>query len=180
VKLRWVFAAVGLLALLAGTALWLGSRSETPGTSAGGPSPPALLAAGFVDTQGRTQSLGQFQGKILVVNFWATWCAPCREEMPAFVRLQARWGPRGVQFIGLSGEEAAPVERFGKELGINYPLWIGGDAVGELSKRLGNRLGVLPHTVLIDSQGRVLESRVGPYSESLMEQRLEAAIGNLR
>ena len=171
---RWVFAAVGLLALLAGVATWLGSRAPAPPVSAAQVTPSALFAADFADTQGRTQSLGQFQGKVLVVNFWATWCAPCREEMPAFMRLQTRWASRGVQFVGLSNEDAARVDRFAKDFGINYPLWVGGDAVGELSRRLGNRLGVLPHTVLLDSQGRMLESRVGPYSEALLEERLKA------
>jgi thiol-disulfide isomerase/thioredoxin len=134
--------------------------------------PAALFSAGFSDTQGAARTLGQFQGKVLVVNFWATWCGPCREEMPAFKRLQERWGARNVQFVGLANEDPRRVERFGQELGINYPLWVGGDQVGELSRRLGNRLGVLPHTVIIDPRGSVLETRVGPYTEDLLEQRL--------
>jgi hypothetical protein len=83
-----------------------------------------------------------------------------------------------VQFVGLSNEEPGKVERFGRELGINYPLWVGGDGVGELSRRFGNRLGLLPHTVLLDGQGRVLESRVGPYSEEMLEARLRALTPN--
>ena len=168
---RSVFAGVGLLALLAGLAFWLGARPPLPVEAA--VTPGALLAANFADTGGARHSLGQFQGKILVVNFWATWCAPCREEMPAFGRLQSRWAGRNVQFVGLANDDPQRVERFGKDLGIPYPLWVGGDEVGELSKRLGNRLGVLPHTVLLDRDGRVLESRVGPYSESLLEERLQ-------
>ena len=169
-----MFAAVGLLAGLAGLALWLGSKA--PGTAAAPTeiAPASVQAASFADTRGRSQSLGQFQGKIIVVNFWATWCAPCREEMPAFVRLQERWSSRNVQFVGLANEEPLRVERFAKDLGINYPLWVGGDEVGEFSRRLGNRLGVLPHTVLLDRHGRVIESRVGTYSEALLEERLKA------
>jgi peroxiredoxin len=93
--------------------------------------------------------------------------------MPAFARLQSRWAGRNVQFVGLANDDPGKVERFGKDLGIPYPLWVGGDEVGELSKRLGNRLGALPHTVLLDQDGRVLESRVGPYSEALLEGRLQ-------
>lgn len=172
---RWFFGGVGLLAALAGLALWLGTRAPAP-RAATAIAPGAILAASFADTGGRPQSLGQFQGKVLVVNFWATWCAPCREEMPAFARLQSRWAARNVQFVGLANDDPARVERFAKDLVITYPLWVGGDEVGELSKRLGNRLGVLPHTVLLDSQGLVLESKVGPYSEAVLEDRLRAIV----
>ena len=169
---RRIYAAVGAIAIVAGTALWLGSRTSGPSTAPAEVSPSALFAATFADTRGAPGSLGRFQGKVLVVNFWATWCAPCREEMPAFTRLQTRWAGRGVQFVGLSNEDPPRVERFGRDLAINYPLWVGGDEVGNFSRRLGNRLGVLPFTVLIDRQGNVLEAKVGPYSEGVLDSRL--------
>jgi thiol-disulfide isomerase/thioredoxin len=177
---RWLFSLVGVLALLAGTAMWLGNRPPVAGVSAPEISPAAFYAATFADAHGRPQSVGQFQGRTLVVNFWATWCAPCREEMPAFTRLQSRWAGRNVQFVGLANDDPGKVERFGRELGITYPLWTGGDEVGEMSRRLGNRLGVLPHTVILDPQGRVLEERVGPYTEKELDQRLEQVTRNAR
>ncbi len=173
-SLRLAFAGIGLLAALAGTALWLGTTASAPSAQPGMASPLAVFTASFRDVQGRAQSLGQFQGKVLVVNFWATWCAPCREEMPAFTRLQSRWAQRGVQFVGLADDDSGKVERFGRELNINYPLWVGGEDVGELSRRMGNRLGVLPHSVILDTNGRVLEQRVGPYTEAALEERLQA------
>lgn len=170
------FALVGALALAAGTILWLLGRP--PGRPEATASPriaaAALYATTFTDAEGRPQALGQFQGRVLVLNFWATWCGPCREEMPAFTRVQARWKDRGVQFLGVSAEDAAKVSRFGRDLGIGYPLWTGGEQVGELSRRLGNRLGVLPHTVIIAPGGDILETRVGPYTEAELEQRLTA------
>jgi thiol-disulfide isomerase/thioredoxin len=172
-SLRWVFSGVAVLAVLAGTAMFLGSRQPSPSGDSD-VAPSAIYAAGFRDEQGATRSLAQFQNKLLVVNFWATWCAPCREEMPAFTRVQSRWAARNVQFVGLAQDDPAKVVRFGKDLAINYPLWTGGDAVGELSKRLGNRLAVLPYTVILDPQGRVLERRVGPYTETALEERLTA------
>ena len=173
---RWLFTLVGLLALAAGGSLWWLARppSGLPASATSTPSitPGALMAASFLDSRGSRQALGQFQGKIVVLNFWATWCAPCREEMPAFDRLQARWASAGVQFVGLSNEDAAQVERFGRQLAVRYPLWTGGEDVAELSRRLGNRLAVLPHTVILGPGGEILDVRVGPYSESELDARL--------
>ena len=73
------------------------------------------------DVEGREQALGQWQGKVLVVNFWATWCAPCREEMPEFVRAQAELGGKGLQFVGIAVDQADKVRQFAQEIGINYP-----------------------------------------------------------
>jgi thiol-disulfide isomerase/thioredoxin len=172
VSARWLYILVGALAAAAGTAMWLGARSTAPATTPADIAPSALFAATFADTRGTPAPLGRYQGKVLVVNFWATWCAPCREEMPAFNRLQARWAGQGVQFLGLSNEEPQRVERFGRDLAINYPLWVGGDDVATFARRLGNRLGVLPFTVLVDRQGNIVDMKVGPYSESMLDQRL--------
>ena len=177
-SLRRVYATVGALAIAAGAALWLGTRSEGPTTTPATLAPGPLYAATFADTRGASGSLGRFQGKVLVVNFWATWCAPCREEMPAFTRLQNRWAARGVQFVGLSNEDPKLVERFSRDLAINYPLWVGGSEVGDFARRLGNRLGFLPFTVLVSRQGEVLESKVGPYSEAALELKLGQLTAN--
>jgi thiol-disulfide isomerase/thioredoxin len=174
------FAGIGLLAALAGLSLWLAARNATTPAIEPGPvdaSPAAILAARFTDGEGKSRTLAQFAGKVLVVNFWATWCPPCREEMPGFVRLQSRWQGRGVQFVGLAQDDPTNVAAFGLELGINYPLWQGGPEVMELSRRLGNRLGVLPHTVLLDAQGRVLETKIGVFTEEALESRLAAITG---
>ena len=170
--MRWIFALVGVLAALAGTSLWLATRP--PGFAGDTPAsvPGALLAAAFSDLDGRKRSLGEFQGKVVVLNFWATWCAPCREEMPGFERLQQRWAGR-VQFVGISAEDAAKVVPFARALGIRYPLWVGGDEVGEMSRRLGNRLGVLPHTVILDRAGGVAGTRVGAYPEDELQEKLQ-------
>jgi len=177
-KARSAFGGVALLALLAGSTLWLGTRPGTDSAPAVEVSPAALFAAGFTSTDGAATSLGRFQGKVLVVNFWATWCTPCREEMPAFARLQAKWAPRGVQFVGLSSEQPVLVERFAGDLHLNYPVWVGGDEVGALARRLGNRLGVLPFTVLLDRQGRVVDRKVGPYTEATLDSRLAVISAN--
>ena len=173
---KWLFAGIGLAALLAGAVFWwLGRPAPMAGPVSIGPA--ALYAASFTDEKGGQQSLGRFQGKLLVLNFWATWCGPCREEMPGFVRLQSRWAGQGVQFVGLSNEEPGKVARFARELAINYPLWTGGNEVGELSRRLGNRMGVLPHTAIIGPAGEILAVKVGAYSETELDTKIRDLAG---
>lgn len=173
-----LFLAIGLAAAAVGTALWQLSRQPSTASrqaplAAPAIAPAALFAATFLDEGRASRSLAQFQGKLLVVNFWATWCGPCRAEMPAFDRLHRRWSARDVRFVGLSAEPPETAARFGRELSIGYPLWTGGDHVQELSRRLGNSSSVLPHTVLLGPDGRVLEQRVGPYTEQELEELLQ-------
>lgn len=171
-SLRWVFAGVAILALLAGLALWLGHEAY-PRVEPARIAPAALYAATFRDAAGQPQPLGRYEGRPLVLNFWATWCAPCREEMPGFARLQRRWEGR-VQFVGLANDEPEKVRRFAAELGIAYPLLTGGADVDELARRLGDASGVLPFTVLLDGAGQVREQRVGPYTEPELDRKLAA------
>jgi len=135
----------------------------------------AILAVRLPDVAGREQALAQWQGKVLVVNFWATWCAPCREEMPMFVRLQEKYRDRGLQFVGIAIDQREPVARFAQELGINYPLLIGGIDTVELTRRAGNRVGGLPFTLIFDRRGRLASTTLG----ELKEGKLEAILGPL-
>ena len=178
-----MFAGVGALAVALGAALWMGSRLDSAAEPQPDPariSPAALYATTFRDEAGQAQPLGRFQGRILVLNFWATWCPPCRDEMPAFDRLQRKWGSRGIQFVGVTDEEPRKVAEFGRSLMIDYPLWTGGEEVERLAKRLGNRLNGLPFTVILDRDGRVLEARLGPYREAELEERFSAYSANAR
>ena len=176
----WVpFAGIGLLAAVAGISLWIAGSPAPPAAPQAErveASPAAIMAANFVDLEGKSRVLGELNGKVVVVNFWATWCTPCLEEMPGFARLQSKWEARGVRFVGLANDDPAKVRAFGERLAINYPLWTGESAVMDLSRRLGNRIGVLPHTVLLDGAGKVLESRIGIYAEDRLDARLAEAL----
>lgn len=179
---RLLFTLVAAAALALGSALWWLARPQgevpRPATRSDlGIAPAALLAAVFTDPEGQPHSLGEFHGHVLVVNFWATWCAPCREEMPAFSRLNAAFKDRGVRFVGIANDDPAKVRSFATDLAIGYPVWVGGDAVSDVSRRLGNPTGVLPHTVLINRDGRIVEARVGPYTEVELAGKLENLAG---
>jgi thiol-disulfide isomerase/thioredoxin len=128
-----------------------------------------LYAARLPDLNGGPQSLAQWRGQVLVVNFWATWCAPCREEIPGFVRLQERHGARGLQLVGIAVDQPAKVSDFAREFRINYPLLIGGGESLELLRNTGNRQAVLPYTVVIDRAGKVVAREPGGLKESRLE-----------
>src|SRR4030095_3013747 len=84
-----------------------------------------LLGISLPDTKGVEHPLAQWKGKVVVVNFWATWCVPCREEMPQFVRVQDDLGGRGVQFVGIAIDQPDKIDAFAAELRLNYPALVG-------------------------------------------------------
>lgn len=158
-------AAAGVLALAGGIAFRLVGREETRDGE-------AVLGLSLPDLDGRTQPLAQWRGKVLIVNFWATWCAPCREEMPEFVAAQARDGAKGVQFVGIAVDDVDKVRAFAREIGLNYPALIGGYGAIELSKTLGNDLSALPFTVVLDRAGRVAHTQLGPLKPAKLDRLL--------
>jgi thiol-disulfide isomerase/thioredoxin len=163
---------VGACALAAG--LYFGGDADDPArANAQGMDASTLFALTMPDLAGKEQSLSQWKGKVVVVNFWATWCVPCRAEMPEFVRVQRELGGRGLQFVGIAIDQADKVEAFAAELGLNYPALIGGFGAIELSKTMGNRLGALPFTIIVDRAGSVVHTQLGPIKES----RLRSIVG---
>ncbi len=132
----------------------------------------AILGSRLQALDGAPQTLEQYRGRVLAINYWATWCAPCREEIPLFVRLQQEYGTRGLQFVGIAIDQPDPVRRFAAEYRINYPLLIGGIDAVELSRQAGNRAGVLPFTLVLDRKGNIAASLVGGITETRMREQL--------
>ena len=122
--------------------------------------------------EGVTQPLHHWRGKILVVNFWASWCEPCRVETPILVKAQQKFASNGVQFIGISLDSVSKVQEFSKEYKVQYPLLIAGLEIIEITKRLGNKAAGLPYTVMLDRAGSIQSRHLGAISE----QQLELAI----
>ncbi len=171
---RLAFAGIGLAALLAGAIAWF-VAAPAPPLSAPRIAGPELFGRAFTAPGGAPASLAPFRGRVVVLNFWATWCGPCREEMPVFSRVQARWAPR-VQIVGVSSEAPERVAAFARDHPVGYPLWTGGPGAIDLSRQLGNRRSVLPFSVVLDAEGRVVEQKVGAYSEAELEQVLRAHV----
>ncbi|HSN39503.1 MAG TPA: TlpA disulfide reductase family protein [Burkholderiales bacterium] len=162
-----LFAAVAIVAAMAGV-LFHFWRLDSGGVEQG--VEEAVMATQLADLQGQTQPLNQWRGKVLVVNFWATWCAPCREEIPVFVRLQDKYRAQGLQFIGIAIDQREPVQVFAKEFGMNYPVLLGGIESVEMSRRAGNRVGALPFTLIIDRNGKIVGSALGGIKEAKLQE----------
>jgi thiol-disulfide isomerase/thioredoxin len=139
-----------------------------------GATEPALALA---DLAGRTRRLDDLQGRVVVLNFWATWCVPCRVEMPLLVRLHREYASRGVEVVGASADDEttrAHIAPLLAEAGIGFPIWVGATTAD--MERLG--LGTaLPATAIVDRDGRIAFRLRGPLAEADLRQRLEWLLG---
>lgn len=161
--------------MLAGIALWLDRPPEkglvtiavdqkidvTPGT---------IYSTRFTDMNGNLQEFGQWQKKLLIINFWATWCAPCKEEMPMLANVQRQFQDKGLQIVGIAVDSRENVLKFSESMPMGYPLFPDEVRAIEFSKRLGNRLGLLPYTVAVKPGGEVVFAKMGIVDEQELIQ----------
>ena len=138
----------------------------------------ALTALTLPDTSGVNQALSQWRGKILVVNFWATWCPPCREEMPAFSQLAEKHAANGVQFVGISIDTLNNVLDFQKRTPVSYPLLIGTMETVQNTIPLGNNAQALPFTAIFDRSGVLYSVKLGRLPEAELAHTLQALEAN--
>ena len=135
-----------------------------------------LFSVGLRDVDGQPVTLARHQGKPLIVNFWARWCAPCREEIPELVRLrETRRGQLEVVGIGIESDPAA-VRAFAHQYGITYPLLLGAEHGIPLMRQLGNSRGGLPYTVAVDRHGRIVYSKLGLMRKADLEAAATLAV----
>jgi len=121
------------------------------------------------DVSGIPRNSHEWDGKVVVLNFWATWCPPCRSETPMFVEMQEQYGATGLQFVGVAIDAHDKVEEFMDTYGINYPMLIGEDDAINVAKDYGNRYGALPYTVVIDRHGMIQFIQRGEMTRKMME-----------
>ena len=119
------------------------------------------LAADFSlkDANGQVHSLADYKGKPLILHFWATWCPPCRKEMPAFIELQEKYKDKKFTIIGIALDDKQSVIEFTDPMGMNYPILLGDQEGMPLTTAYGNRLGVLPFTVIVDRHGNIVHRK---------------------
>ena len=161
-----IFILIALIALAGGVFAqrWVNSdTAKTPGTE---------MEMTFPALDGKLHSLSEWKGKVLIVNFWATWCPPCLQEMPEFIKLQTELGPKGVQFIGiLTDDEADAAREFLNAKPLNYPVLDGSVGARQWTEKLGDRAGVLPISVVFAPDGKRVHTELGIFTrEEVLEQ----------
>lgn len=125
------------------------------------------------DLDGKPRKLSEWRGRWLLVNFWATWCGPCMEEIPLLIRAQSEQGGRGLQVLGVAMDDPEAVAKAVREMGFNYPTLAGDEAVLTAMESLGNSLGAIPYTVLIGPDGRIRHLEMGGIDAAKLEMLLD-------
>jgi len=165
-----LYTLLGALAL--GIGVWAAQKRYAP-TADSNQVPTSLWAVPFIDTAGKPQSLAQWRGKTLVLNFWATWCAPCREEIPDLIAIRSQYTAKSVEIVGIAIDNAQAVGPYAREMKISYPVVIGDGAALDLARALGNPSGALPYTVVMAPDGTVLMRHLGRLSKSKLQAILD-------
>ena len=141
-----------------------------------GPSMKGMTAPDFTleSVDGKSVRLSDFRGKGVLLNFWATWCQPCKIEMPWFAELQKQYGPQGLQIVGVAMDDASPKEiaDFAKDLGVNYPILVGKEAVGDAY----GGVQFLPATFYIGRDGKVVDKVFGLKGRGEIEDNIKRTL----
>lgn len=128
------------------------------------------------DVEGKPRNVAEWDGHVVVINFWATWCPPCRDEIPEFITLQQDYSDKGIQFIGIALQKAQDVIGYIDELGVNYPILVGEQAVIDIARSYGNYVGALPYTVVIGRDTRIRYIKKGPVSQTELEPVIQSLL----
>jgi peroxiredoxin len=154
--IRWpLILTAALLAGIGGYTLYQSQQANRLTT---GPIRPVFR---LPDVNGIEHDISEWDGKVLVINFWATWCPPCLREIPEFIELQKSLGEQGLQFIGVAIDRADKVKAFIEEHGINYPILADEEKSALVATEYGNTLDVVPYTAFVNRAGRIVYTHAG-------------------
>ena len=171
---QWIIiSGVSLLALLGGalTSQWISKTGLASDTSV-----KAFFANPWQSPDGKAIDTRQWQGKVLVVNFWASWCPPCVEEMPALDLLSQENLQQNVLFVGIGIDSPSNIREFLKSTPVSYQILIGGLEGSNLSKQMGNSQGALPYTVIINAKGKAVYTKLGKIDEDELRKAIKSAL----
>lgn len=172
----WRRALLPLAAVFAGVLGYLVADWLRDNGTQTGPVPAAAFR--LLDLDGEAHTLADFSGRWVLLNFWAPWCPPCREEIPLLVAAQSRHGARGLQVVGIAVDTAEAVAGFHAQTPFNFPSLLGGDNALALIADYGNASGVLPYSVLVAPDGQVRARHRGAFSEATLATLLDTYLPN--
>lgn len=157
-----ILAGAGGAALVAGAVV--GALAIQSSSGAG-----RLLASSFPDLAGKPRRLAELQGRVALINFWATWCAPCLEEVPLLGAVAQKYASAGLSTVGIGIDSVDKIREFAGKFGIRYEILVAGSEAISLMKDLGNPGGGLPFSVVLDRRGRVAARKLGAFAAAELE-----------
>ena len=161
--------------LLLAVAVWVGSPELMPSRISEAPS-EGVPSFQLPDLNDELRSQNDWAGKVVILNFWAVWCPPCRAEMPEFIELQEQYGDQGLQFVGIAIDTKETVQDFSKKIGVNYPILIGTTNDMSIARKLGNRFDGLPFTAIFNREGKMAYFQIGQISKSRIEKEISSLL----
>lgn len=176
-----VAVMIGAAALGFGVYQWFtpgDEQSARNGEQTGNGLAETLPEFSMPDMNGRERAISEWAGDILVINFWGTWCAPCREEVPLLIELQEDYADRGLTVLGIALDQAEPVRQFAEDFGINYPLLVGEQKTLTVMEAFGSGTMGLPHTFVVNRDGEIVNVHVGLIQPDEVEALLAPALGD--
>ncbi len=171
---QWIMiGGISLLTLLAGvfSSQWISQTGL-----ASDPSIKAFFANPWQTPDGKPANSQNWRGNVLVVNFWASWCPPCVEEMPALDKIAQEYAPKNVLIVGIGIDSPSNIREFLQKTPVSYPIVLGGIEGSNLSKQMGNTQGALPYTVVINPKGKSIYTKLGKISEEELKKAINSAL----
>ena len=171
---QWIMiSGISVLALLAGvfSSQWISQTGL-----ASDPSIKAFFANSWQTPDGKSVNSENWRQKVLIVNFWASWCPPCVEEMPALDKIAQEYASKNVLIVGIGIDSPSNIRQFLEMTPVSYPIVIGGLEGSNLSKQMGNTQGALPYTVIINQKGKAIYTKLGKISEEELRKAINGAI----
>lgn len=180
---RITLIALVLVALISGAAGYWLQQNQAPATTVSSAPPtkslePAITIGDqrpefyLADLDGELRNITEFDGNVVMLNFWATWCPPCLKEIPAFQKVYADHREQGFEIVGVAIDDINAVKSFVELQNMQYPVWQGGSDATQLSREYGNSYGALPYSVIFDRNGKIHTMHSGELSEEKLRRVL--------
>lgn len=178
-KPRIVIPAIAGVALIAGIVVarfYHSDKSTAPSAISQKAMPTEMVEFSLPDTEGKVHDISEWRGKVVVLNFWATWCPPCRAEVPLFVNTQDKFRKDGLVIVGVAIDKKQDIANFIDSYFINYPVLVSDQDNTELMARYGNRIATLPYSVVMDRDGKIIATHAGAYKKDQLYRVLNKVL----